>query len=47
MIFDMRIGFELFDPDNRLIVRKERLNSDTYLHDRPFELKHFQTYELV
>lgn len=29
---DMRIGFELFDPYNRPIVRKERLNSDTHVH---------------
>lgn len=29
---DMRISFELFDPYNRPIVRKERSNADTHVH---------------
>lgn len=29
---DMRINFELFDPFNRLIIRKEYSNSDTHVH---------------
>ena len=29
---EMRISFELFDPYNRLISRKENANSDTYVH---------------
>lgn len=29
---DLRISFELFDPYNRLIIRKENSNSDTHVH---------------
>ena len=31
-INDLRISFELLDPYNRLIIRKDNVNSDTYVH---------------